>query len=306
MAEGVREKYISPEEEKKIEDGKNPGLGIIELHEQGIDGSGVNVAIIDQKLLLGHREYKNSLAGYSEYGEAKYEQTSMHGPAVASLLVGKSCGVAPEAKLTYMAVPSGERNFKWYVRALTDIIDANKVAKPSGKIRIVSCSIGYDTENPEPSLDQWIQTKKDAERAGIIVVDTSDDFKFDFLGGGSLDKNNIDGYDFALFLKERNTSDWKPHGIIVPSDYRTMAGRNGENEYMYEEKGGASWSVPYLAGIFALALQVNPELTQEELFRVATETAQTNSKGLKIINPKGIIEKIKKNEQNKKYNSEGN
>lgn len=64
--------------EKFLEESKNPGLGIKELHEQGITGQGVAVAIIDQKLDIGHPEYKNSVIGYTEYGEAEKEEISMH------------------------------------------------------------------------------------------------------------------------------------------------------------------------------------------------------------------------------------
>ncbi|HPD01418.1 MAG TPA: peptidase S8, partial [Acetivibrio sp.] len=50
-------KEFNPQE--IIEIGKDPGLGIRDLHNQGITGQGVNVAIIDQPLLLGHKEYKD-------------------------------------------------------------------------------------------------------------------------------------------------------------------------------------------------------------------------------------------------------
>ena len=37
---------------KLLEEGKNPGLGIHELHEEGIDGENVGIAVFDQPLLL--------------------------------------------------------------------------------------------------------------------------------------------------------------------------------------------------------------------------------------------------------------
>jgi len=78
-----KEKVITDIEgsaEKLLEEGKNPGLGLRKLHEQGITGEGVVVAIIDQKLLMDHKEYKNKIESYSEYGKAKEEDPSMHGP----------------------------------------------------------------------------------------------------------------------------------------------------------------------------------------------------------------------------------
>jgi hypothetical protein len=47
-----------------LENAKKPGIGIRSLHESGIDGRGVGIAIIDQPLLLGHKEYTSRLVRY--------------------------------------------------------------------------------------------------------------------------------------------------------------------------------------------------------------------------------------------------
>lgn len=79
--------------------------------------------------------------------------------------------------------------------------------------------------------------------------------------------------------------------IIVPSDYRTMASSwNKDGQYMYNGRGGISWAVPYLAGLFALILQVNPNIKREEIAEIINESAVVNKKGLRIVNPKGVID----------------
>lgn len=327
---------------KVIEEAKNPGLGVSELHREGIDGRGVRVAIIDQTLsseqgeFMPHAEYTQSIVDYKEYGDAKEEEVSMHGPAVASLLVGKTCGVAPAAELVYKAIPSG-RSLELEAKALRDITGANKTVEPGKNVRVVSCSTGYMESNPEPGLDQWINAIKEAEDEGIMIIDVSSRSGIDFFGGGaSGDKSDIDNYDRALFLKEiednvleklvseknvdgilkrlretrnevlANVSDSdlrknieenlpkREQQVIVPSDYRTMASCAGPGEYMYNGKGGMSWSVPYLAGLFALALQVNPNLTKQEIASAINDTASMNNKGLKVIDPRRFIESLKK------------
>jgi hypothetical protein len=77
-----------------LEKGKNPGLGVRALHERGITGQGVKVAIIDQNLAQPfHLEYRDRIIEYFDVGtDQPPELGSMHGPAVASLLVGQSCG----------------------------------------------------------------------------------------------------------------------------------------------------------------------------------------------------------------------
>lgn len=58
---------------------------------------------------------------------------------------------------------------------------------------------------------------------------------------------------------------------------------------MYNGRGGISWSVPYLAGLLALILQVNPNIKREEIAEIINESAVVNKNGLRIVNPKGII-----------------
>lgn len=323
--------------EKLMEESKNPGLGIRELHKQGINGQGVVVAIIDQRLDVNHPEYQSSIADYVEYGEAGKERISMHGPAVASLLVGKDCGVAPGAKLVYKAVPSG-RSFLLEAQALDDIIEKNKTVSPNEKVRVVSCSIGYMLEKPEPGLNEWVEALKKAKESGIFVVDVGgNQIDISFSGGGSPEnKNDFENYlpwlregegkeelnkiisegnideilrkvreirgaevvdisDSDLRKKIEERLEEMKKEIIVPSDYRTMASSwNKEGQYMYNGRGGISWSVPYLAGLFALALQINPNLQREEIAEIINESAVVNKKGLRIINPKGFIEAVQK------------
>lgn len=288
--------------EKLLEESKNPGLEIKELHREGIDGRGVKVAIIDQTLsfehgkILPHVEYVSNIIDYKEYGDAEKEEISMHGPAVASLLVGKTCGVAPGVELVYKATPSG-RDFNHKADALLDIIESNKKLSPKDRVRVVSCSIGYMEKNPEPDLERWIGSIKKAEEEGIIFVDVGDRNGIDFVGGGSFaDKDDIEKYDPALFFKEKEKAgDFNSEiFMIIPSDYRSMSSNTGPEEYMYNGKGGMSWSVPYLAGLFALALQINPGLTQKELSDLVNKTASVNKKGLKVVNPRGFIKAIQK------------
>ena len=335
--------------EKVINEAKNPGLGIRELHQQGIDGRGVTVAIIDQTLssengeILLHKEYGSNIIDYKEFGKSQGQGISTHGPAVASLLVGKECGVAPGAKLVYRAASSEEnfkRSFNYYADALLDIIELNKTLPPENKVRIVSCSIGYIEERPETGLERWIEAIKKAEAEGIIVSDVGDRTGVDSIGGGtSADKNDPENYDKALFLKEQNYEEFnkiltesgddielilqkikelkrkgieianfsdafwkekieqallgKDKKMIIPCDYRTMASNTGPNEFMYNGKGGLSWAVPYLTGLFALAFQINPNLTKEEIANAINNTAVKNKKGFKVVNPKGFINAIK-------------
>lgn len=328
----------TPNIEQILEKGKNPGLGIRELHQQGINGEGVFVAIIDQKLDLQHPEYAHSISYYQEYGKAKQEEISMHGPAVASLLTGKSCGTAPHAKLIYKAVPSGTDfgpNFIAYAQALNDIIIDQQT-------KIVSVSIGYDDNNKHLfGESEWLAALKRAKKAGVVVITVKNYLINDVASGGgsSTDKEDPDTYlpwsgstledktfeklildekfDQAIkHLREFNDAESKKFSnqellqffptlrkkinsrqnnpIIIPSDHRTIAtSQQGESKYTYDEKGGLSWATPYLAGVFALCLQVNPKLTENKLFEILNESAIVNKNGHKVINPQKMVELAK-------------
>lgn len=337
--------------EKIIDEAKNPGLGIRELHQKRIDGHGIKVAIIDQSLssetgeLMLHSEYASKIIDYKEFGDTKDEGISMHGPAVVSLLIGKTCGVAPEAELVYRATPSG-RDFNYKADALLDIIEFNKTLPIESRVRVVSCSIGYAEEKSEPGLKRWIEAIKKAEAGGIIVSDVGNRAGVDYIGGGTIDdKDSPENYSRALFSKDQedecldkifaefgrdidlilqktretkkdevsNVSDSilrkkiqraldeREGEIIVPCDHRTMASNAGPGEYMYNGKGGMSWSVPYLSGLFALALQINPDLTKKEIADAINKTAVMNKKGLKVVSPTGLIKTIQNSKEYKHF-----
>ena len=281
-----------------IENGKNPGLGILELHKMGIDGSGIHVAIIDQNLDREHEEYKDSLVSFNTYGEAEKEEMSLHGPAVAGILCGKKIGIAPGAKLHYFNVPAGgpKRAVKEIIQSIKDIIEFNKNSSEKEKIRIINHSASTNNE-----LNTYIKL---AEESGIIFIDSNNSLhKFNIIIGGSeTDKENFDEYKISkpVDIKDREEleeiiKDYR-NNIIVPSDYRTIASSwNGYKGYEYGGSvNGLSWSMPYLSGVFAMALQVNPSLSEEKLIDFLKNSCVENKSGEKVINPKGIIELAKK------------
>jgi len=106
---------------KILTDAMNPGLGVRRLHQQGITGKSVNVAIIDQPTYMVHVEFAGKIAAYHDTG-CETDESSMHGPALASLLVGANCGTAPGARVYYAAAPSWKRDAAYYAKGLDWII----------------------------------------------------------------------------------------------------------------------------------------------------------------------------------------
>ncbi len=271
--------------------GKNPGLGIRSLHGRGITGKGVGIAIIDQILLVDHVEYKDRLRFYEEI-HAGGDDAAMHGPAVASIAVGKTVGVAPEADLYYIAETHGTYesreftfDFKYLAQSIDRILEIDKGLSNQRKIRVISISVGWD-----PRQKGYAEVTAAVERAkkiGIVVVSSSifetydKKVYFHGLGRDSLANPELSqSYQPGLWWKDSFYSGrYKPalvsDALLVPMDSRCTASPTGDGDYVFYRQGGWSWSIPYIAGLYALACQVNPEITPEIFWGAAIKTGDS-------------------------------
>ena len=58
-------------------------------------------------------------------------------------------------------------------------------------------------------------------------------------------------------------------------DSRTTASPTGVEDYVFYRQGGWSWPIPYIAGVYALAVQVTPEITPEQSWNTTLKTGTT-------------------------------
>ena len=300
---------------KKIADmHRTPGLNVHKLHEMGIDGRGVSMAIIDQKL-APHQEYSENLAWYEEFlnDENQQDEGQMHGSAVASIAVGKTVGIAPKAKLYYFAADltdemapqikkdgdeASVRTSSYYSRALDEIIDMNRNLPDDEKIVVVSISAAPGwSRNPK----WWENTLERAKKAGIFVTTTEIDKEYGLKDNGVNrdvfgDPEDPNSYSQTAWQKGQNPSiDVQKKTLCFPMDHRTTAAPNGNDQYVHYANGGWSWMKPYEAGLYVLAKQVKKDVTPEEFFKVGLETG-TYSERAKcvLVNPVALIEALKK------------
>jgi hypothetical protein len=87
-------------------------------------------------------------------------------------------------------------------------------------------------------------------------------------------------------------------------DARTTAGSTGTDEYVFYRHGGWSWSIPYIAGAYALAAQVEPDITPDRFWALALKTGYVIELhhdggayefGL-ILHPAGLIEAFRRDD----------
>ncbi len=310
--------------EALLEAGKNPGLGVRKLHEQGITGKGVGIAIIDQGLYTGHPEYASRIRLYEEIHVSPEEQASMHGGALASIAVGQSCGVAPEADLYYWAFnntvdytrqkyDAEDIDWEGYARAIDRVTEVNGTLPEGKKIRVIAIARGYSFTG-EKETDKRIQKMLDAidraKESGIFVVTTSTNMNYDFLnpedsiiaGLGKIDPaggpDDISNYTLGDWQWE--AAEYYENSLLVPMDDRTTADMSGDT-YVFYADGGWSWTVPYVAGMYALCAQADPDITPEEFLTKAMETStkierSRESDGKKltfhVLNPRALVNSL--------------
>lgn len=272
---------FSPED--ILETGKNPGLGIRALHERGITGEGISIAIVDQALNPEHSEYADNLMNY-ELLHCSDQAAQMHGSAVTSIAVGETCGVAPGAKVYYIASTFGtygignmKMDLSYMADSIDRILEINELLPDERKIRVISISRGFSSEKGADEVRAAIERAKEA---GVFVITTSTAENYGFVLMGLGREQTADPDDVSLYVPGHywRGSFYDSGGtdtssvLLVPMDARTYASWYDTDGYEFASSGGLSWSVPWLAGMYALCLQVDTELTPEEFIKKAFET----------------------------------
>jgi len=271
----------------------NPGLGVRRLHERGITGKGVCVAIIDQPLYQDHPEFAGKIAAYHDVG--CNSENSMHGPAVASLLVGTNCGTAPGATLYFAAAPSWTRDTAYQAKALDWIVEQNAKLPAGRKIRVVSVSAKPSgaaapfTKN----TGMWDEACRRAENAGMLVLDCTS--HRGFIGACWYDPAAPE--DVSKCTPGYPGMTWSPgpDQLLVPASPRTVAEEyvKGRCEFQYCGRGGLSWTIPYCAGVLAMGWQVRPDIPPDQMRELLFESALKKGDAT-FINPPAFIEMVKK------------
>lgn len=293
-----------------LEQGKDPGLGVRALQAQGLTGWGVHVAIIDSSpLWRGHPEYTGMAIDYAEVGAVPHAG----GLPVLSVMSGASTGVAPGVRVSYYTTQVGANNgqlhdFTYLAGVINRILDQNRRLPEADRVRVICAPIGASPD--ELGYDALQAAYRRAMRDDVLLV-TSDMFKlysYQFMGLGRepyADPNSPRSYMPGSWWADY----WFARGgkfgfnakvILIPMEARTLAAQTGP-DYRYFPRIGLGASLPWAAGLYALAVQANPQITPEAFLEIAHETGdyvtvkrdgQDYQLG-PIINPGRIIARVK-------------
>ncbi len=275
----------------------------------GVDGTGVNIAILDTGVDDEHESFTGKyVAGVDTTGPTNLEFNpndqsdygTFHGTHAAGIALGTGGsaqtyrGVAPGAGLIDVRVldQKGEGTSESVIRGI-DWVIANK---DRYNIKVMSMSLGSDTNsNGSDSQSQAVNRAVDA--GIVVVVAAGNDGEEGYITspgaadkaitvGAVYDQNTVDRSDdtFASYSNQGprlDDGDADPYeelkpDVTAPGTFITSAkGSNGTASSAYQSLSGTSMATPHVAGVVAMMLQANPNLTPSEVKTILQETSET-------------------------------
>lgn len=238
----------------------------------------------------------------------------MHGTAVASLAVGETVGTAPGADLYFVAASINKFDddrisaidYAETAKGIRHILEINETLPQDRKIRVISMSRAIRSDWADTT--EVMNAIEEARQQDVFVIysNLEDTYGFGFHGLG---RNPLDDPDkLASFIPAviqiedfQGYFDESLDRLLVPMDSRSRADYTDPDGYIFDRVGGRSWAMPYIAGIYALAVQIDPTLTGEGFWSLAVETSQSieveTDDGIivltPIIDPRALVEALR-------------
>ncbi len=169
------------------------------------------------------------------------------------------------------------------------MLEINATLPKEQKIRVISISLGMGPDSP--GWDEISTALQAADEQGVFVIYIGMEMAgrglaYNGLGREALsDPQNFASYQAGAFWAGYETLNPKSGWIFVPMDSRTLASPTGSDQYAFYRLGGLSWGPPFLAGMYALAAQVDPAITPQRFW----DLAQRTGKPVVFSNGEGVI-----------------
>ena len=286
-----------------------------ELHPQ-LTGNGVTVALIDTGVDPTHPDLRqNVIGGYNAMAKqdpSNWRDDNGHGTHVAGTLAAKLdkqgvIGIAPRLRIYVF------KALDQYGKGRTsDVINA--LQRVPRDVRIIAGSFGTDLVWPsfEKAINRMYQSGKlmvfsvgnrcapagaqgagsDGAGSDASCSATPSDVKFParypwVIAVGASDTNDrVPGF-------SRSGRAMTDHGVVAPGVNIFSTNLNGGYGWM----SGTSASTPHVTGAVALALQLQPGLSYEELLALLQETAEnlgspSENQGAGRINMEELVNRL--------------
>ena len=251
-----------------------------------IDGTGVNVSIIDSGIDDAHPDFGDRILIEENYvdGGNETDDPRGHGTHVAGIAAGDGTegdgqyvGIAPGANIFDKRAldDEGTGTLSDIVTAVEDSVD--------NEADIISMSLGAAIEPDNPLNDAVAAAHDD----GVVVVSSAGNSgpgagtisapanaPESISVGASDPTDRFYDDDIAAFSSRGPTElgDIKPD-VVAPGVFVVAAGSEDAGEFPYTEKSGTSMSAPMVTGTIALMLEERDDLSPEEVRSALATTA---------------------------------
>ncbi|MFD4605769.1 S8 family serine peptidase [Streptomyces sp. NPDC058464] len=291
LGEGIDKIWLDGKVQASL-DVSVPQIGAPEVWKAGYDGKGVDVAVLDTGVDMGHPDLAGKIAETQSFVPGETVQDGFgHGTHVASTIVGSGAasggrykGVAPGAELRVGKVldNTGHGQDSW-------IIAGMEWAAHSGA-KIVSMSLGGDATGPSDILSETVD-ELSASTGTLFVIAAGNSGPSEQTVGtpgiadSALTVGAVDKSDKLASFSSRGprVGDYavKPEitapGVAITAARAagtSMPGGTPVDDY-YTTASGTSMATPHVAGAAALVAQAHPDWTGQQIKQALATTAKT-------------------------------
>lgn len=224
------------------------------------NGTGKIVYLVDSGVDVSHEEFENVNIQNLWSWDGTFNDTQSHGTAMASLIVGKTLGVAKEAILKIVKVPFGTTIPTTTLLSAFDAILADHLLTTG--VKIINCSW---TVPKSLILDTKIN---ELETYGLIVVAAAGNSGNNADNYSPVGLNSVlgvaasDAYDRVISWGGNSLSNWGVEvDITAPGIDVTVADMGGG----YRESSGTSLSAAIVSGMACIYAIEYPQYTAQQL-----------------------------------------
>ncbi len=266
-------------------------IGVQELWDEGLDGSGVRIAHLDTGIDATHPALVKALESFAEIDfsgrekpgatPSESDMTFWHGTHTAATIAGRSVagttvGVAPGATLASAKVIEGGD-------VVARILGGMDWAL-ARRVRVLSMSLGLRGMNT--AFVSVVDLLRDSGVLPVIAVGNEGPGTSRSPGNypaalsvGAHDRNTaVAGFSSSQRFRRRSQA--LVPDLVGPGVDVISAGPNGG----WHELSGSSMATPHVAGLAALLLQAEPTATVDELERAILASADRGTMDVERVN----------------------
>ncbi|MCI8634646.1 MAG: S8 family peptidase [Eubacterium sp.] len=270
------------------------------VHERGITGRGITVAVMDTGI-VPHVDFDNRILKFTDFTQNRtrvYDDNG-HGTHVAGIIAGSGraskglyTGIAPECNLFVAKVldRKGNGNTSQVLEAIDYVLENQR----EYNIRILNISVGMLPTADEVEKENLIAAVEKAWNHGIVVIAAAGNNGprknsvtvpgqcKSIITVGSIDDYARNGRGLRNGYSGRGPTECcvvKPEILAPGTAIRSCSARSNG----YETKSGTSMSAPVIAGAVALLLQKYPDMTPAQvklrLYERSVRLAEAKERG---------------------------